>query len=199
MATTYLSRDQWSAAPPTKTLPVSNALKGVCLHWMGFHIEGDTTRLVRSIPRNHMSPPKSWWDVAYNELISQTGVVVEGRGLTVRSGAQGGTRHNKAYVALGLLIGPGQPPTDAMIEAVRDRISVVRYFQPQATEIVGHKDLKATTCPGPDVDRMIRAGVFEPGATTVLADQTLEERVSAVEMEMAAIYAEIESLNNRMA
>ena len=198
MATTFLSRDQWSAAPPTKTLPVSSALKGVCLHWMGFHIEGDTTRLVRSIQRNHMSPPKSWWDVAYNELISQTGVVVEGRGLTVRSGAQGGTRHNKAYVALGLLIGPGQPPTDAMIEAVRDRISVVRYFQPQATEIVGHKDLKATTCPGPDVDRMIHAGVFEPGATTVVANQTLEERVEAVEMEMAAIYAEIESLNDRM-
>ena len=199
MATTYLSRDQWSAAPPTKTLPVSNALKGVCLHWMGFHIEGDTTRLVRSIQRNHMSPPKSWWDVAYNELISQTGVVVEGRGLTVRSGAQGGTRHNKAYVALGLLIGPGQPPTDAMVQAVRERISVVRYFQPQATEIVGHKDLKATTCPGPDVDRMIRAGIFEPGATTVVANQTLEERVEAVEMEMAAIYAEIESLNSRMA
>ena len=199
MATTYLSRDQWSAAPPTKTLPVSSALKGVCLHWMGFHIEGDTTRLVRSIQRNHMSPPKSWWDVAYNELISQTGVVVEGRGLTVRSGAQGGTRHNKAYVALGLLIGPDQPPTDAMIEAVRERISVVRYFQPQATEIVGHKDLKATTCPGPDVDRMIRAGVFEPGATTVVPDQTLEERVTAVEMDMAAIHAEIEALNNRMA
>ena len=199
MATTYLSRDQWSAAPPTKTLPVSSALKGVCLHWMGFHIEGDPTRLVRSIQRNHMSPPKSWWDVAYNELVSQTGVVVEGRGLTVRSGAQGGTRHNKAYVALGLLIGPGQPPTDALIEAVKERISVVRYFQPQATEIVGHKDLKATTCPGPDVDRMIRAGVFEPGATTVVPDQTLEERVTAVEMDMAAIHTEIDALHNRMA
>jgi hypothetical protein len=42
-------------------------------------------------------------------------------------------------------------------------------------------------------------GVFEPGATAVVADQTLEERVEAVEMEMAAIYAEIESLNSRMA
>ena len=94
MATTYLSRDEWGAAPPTKTLPVSSALKGVCLHWMGFPIHDDPATIVRSIQRNHMSPPKSWWDVAYNELISQTGVVVEGRGLTVRSGAQGGTRHN---------------------------------------------------------------------------------------------------------
>ena len=45
---------------------------------------------------------------------------------------------------------------------------------------------------------MIRAGVFEPGAATVVPDQTLEERVTAVEMEVAAIYAEIESLNSQM-
>jgi uncharacterized coiled-coil protein SlyX len=32
-----------------------------------------------------------------------------------------------------------------------------------------------------------------------VADETLEERVAAVEMAMAAIYAEIESLNDRMA
>ena len=41
-------------------------------------------------------------------------------------------------------------------------------------------------------------GVFEPGAATVVADEILEEGVEAVEMEVAAIYAEIESLNARM-
>ena len=41
-------------------------------------------------------------------------------------------------------------------------------------------------------------GVFEPGATTVVADEILEEGVEAVEMEVAAIYAEIESLNSQM-
>ena len=191
MATTYLSRDQWSAAPPTKTLPVSKMLKGVCLHWMGFHIEGDTTRLVRSIQRNHMSPPKSWWDVAYNELISQTGVVVEGRGLTVRSGAQGGTRHNKAYVALGLLLGDGDEPTPEMIQAVRERIAIIRFFQPQATKIVGHSDLKPTSCPGNHVRALLRAGAFEPdGTDDPTPPPTLLERVEAIE-------AEIEKLKTR--
>ena len=33
----------------------------------------------------------------------------------------------------------------------------------------------------------------------MVANETLEERVEAVEMEIAAIYAEIEALNNRMA
>jgi purine-nucleoside phosphorylase len=32
----------------------------------------------------------------------------------------------------------------------------------------------------------------------VVADETLEEGVEAVEMEVAAIYAEIESLNSQM-
>jgi len=46
---------------------------------------------------------------------------------------------------------------------------------------------------------MIRVGVFELGAMTVVPDQTLEERVSAVEKDIAALQAEIESLNSRMA
>jgi hypothetical protein len=186
MATTILLRDQWGAAPPTKTLPVSMTLKGVCLHWMGFPIEGDTARLVRSIQRNHMSPPKGWWDVAYNELISQTGVVVEGRGLGVRSGAQGSTRHNRDYIALGLLVGPDQTPTPQMIEAVKERIAVVRFFQPDASEIVGHLDLKPTTCPGPEVYRLMKAGAFEPGTEV---KQTIEQRVEALEAAVEAINA----------
>ena len=41
-----------------------------------------------------------------NELVALDGTVVEGRGLLHRSGAQGGTRNNRDYVALGLLLGP---------------------------------------------------------------------------------------------
>ena len=139
-----------------------------------------------------MAPPKSWWDVAYNELVAQDGTVLEGRGLLYRSGAQGSTAHNRSYVALGLLLGDGDEPTDEMVEAVRERISVVRFFQPQATAIVGHSDLKATTCPGIHVRALIRTGAFEPDpsrtpppppapptSTPTLAD--LAARVSALE------------------
>ena len=185
---TYISRDAWGAAAPTKTRPVSKMLKGVCLHWMGFEVHGDAKRLVLSIQNNHMDPPKGWWDVAYNELISQKGEVLEGRGLTTRSGAQGSTRHNKGYIALGLLIGPDQSPTPQMIEAVKERIAVVRFFQPHATEIVGHLDLKPTTCPGPEVYRLMKAGVFEPNAEV---EQTLEQRVEALEADVKAINARL--------
>ena len=160
---TYLSRAQWGAAPAKKTLPVSRSLKGVCLHWMGFNIHDDPATITSSIQRAHMSPPRSWWDIAYSEMVALDGTVVEGRGLLHRSGAQGGTRNNRDYVALGLLLGPGQRPTDEMVAAVRQRIALVRFFQPQATAIVGHQRLKPTQCPGPEVMNLIHAGAFEPG------------------------------------
>ena len=160
----YLSRSDWGAAPAKKTLPVSPRLKGVCLHWMGFAIHDDPATITSSIQRAHMSPPRSWWDVAYNELVALDGTVVEGRGLLHRSGAQGGTRNNRDYVALGLLLGPGQLPTPEMVAAVQQRIAVVRFFQPQATAIVGHQQLKPTQCPGPEVMNLIHSGAFEPGA-----------------------------------
>ena len=145
----YLTRSHWGAEPAIRTLPASKRLKGVCLHWMGFAIHDDPLVVVKSIQRNHMGPPKNWWDIAYNEMISQQGEVIEGRGLTTRSGANGNTTLNRQFLAIGLLIGPGQTPTEDMVTAVRERIAVVRAFQPQANKIVGHKDLKPTTCPGP--------------------------------------------------
>jgi hypothetical protein len=199
----YISRSDWGAVPPVKTLPVSTRLKGFCLHYMGFPVRTeDPVRLVQSIQRNHMAEPKNWWDVAYNELIAQDGTVLEGRGMLHRCGAQGSTSNNKAYIALGLLLGDGDEPTTEMIQAVRERIAIVRYFQPQATKIVGHSDLKSTTCPGIHVRALIRQGAFEPDATDSPTPPpgpgTLLERIEAVEMEVPAIYAEIEELHRKI-
>ena len=156
----YKKREDWGASSPVKTLPVSKRLKGVCIHWMGFHIpDGDTTRVVKSIQTNHMA--RGWFDIAYNELIDQQGVVYEGRSFQNRSGAQGGNKNNKGYVAIGLLIGPGQTPTAQMIEATKARIASVQNNYTKQLKIVGHQELKPTACPGPEVMALIRAGVFE--------------------------------------
>ena len=198
----YLSRSDWGAVPPVRTIPTSKRLKGVCLHYMGFPVRTeDPVRLVQSIQRNHMAEPKNWWDIAYNELIAQDGTVLEGRGLLHRCGAQGSTAHNRSYIALGLLLGDGDEPTSEMIQAVRERIAVIRFFQPQATKIVGHSDLKATSCPGNHVRVLLRVGAFEPDATDSptppAAQATLQERVEAIELGMATIYDEIRELKIR--
>ena len=181
----YLSRADWGAVPAVKSLPVSKNLKGVCLHYMGFTCpEKDPERLARSIQRNHMGKPKGWWDIAYNELIALDGTVLEGRGMMNRCGANGSTKHNKEYIAIGLLIGDDQEPSPEMIEAVKERVQLVRFFQSQATQIVGHCDLKATRCPEKHVMALIKAGSFEPTGKTVPAIQqipTLEERITSLE------------------
>ena len=132
--------------------------------------------------------------------------------MTHRSGAQGGTRNNRAYYALGLMVGPGQKPSDAMVEATCERIAVVRYLQPEAKAIVGHNQLKPTACPGPDIDRMIRAGVFEPNSTTPTPGpppeaiqpqvDAIHERMTDTERyfedtdgEIAALWAAVEEIN----
>ena len=182
----YLSRSDWGAVPPVRTVPVSKRLKGVCLHYMGFPVRTeDPVRLAQSIQRNHMAPPKNWWDVAYNEFVAQDGTVLEGRGLLYRSGAQGSTAHNRAYVAIGLLLGDGDEPTDEMIQAVRERIAVVRFFQPAATKIVGHSDLKPTTCPGIHVRVLIRKGAFEPNNADTPAPSSLTDQVADLQLRVA--------------
>ena len=184
----YLSRSDWGAVPAVRTVPVSKRLKGVCLHFMGFPVRTeDPVRLVQSIQRNHMAPPKSWWDIAYNELIAQDGTVLEGRGLLYRSGAQGSTATNRAYIALGLLLGDGDEPTDEMIQAVRERIAVVRFFQAQATKIVGHSDLKPTSCPGNHVRALLRSGAFEPDAVDNPAPPTLADQVADLEVRVTKL------------
>ena len=46
----YLSRSDWGAVPPVRTVPVSKRLKGVCLHYMGFPVRTeDPVRLAQSI------------------------------------------------------------------------------------------------------------------------------------------------------
>ena len=184
----YLSRSDWGAVPPVRTVPVSKRLKGVCLHYMGFPVRTeDPVRLARSIQRNHMAEPKNWWDLAYNELIAQDGLVLEGRGMLYRSGAQGSTAHNRAYVALGLLLGDGDEPTPEMIQAVRERIAIIRFFQPQATKIVGHSDLKPTSCPGNHVRALLRSGAFEPDAVDNPAPPTLTDQVADLEVRVTEL------------
>ena len=179
----YLARSDWGAVPPVRTVPVSKRLKGVCLHFMGFPVRTeDPVRLVQSIQRNHMAPPKEWWDIAYNELIAQDGTVLEGRGMLYRSGAQGSTAHNRSFIALGLLLGDGDEPADEMIQAVRERVAIVRFFQSQATKIVGHSDLKPTTCPGIHVRALIRQGAFEPDYTDTPAPSSLTDQVADLQL-----------------
>ena len=134
------------------------------------------------------------------ECVALDGTVFEGRGLLLQTGANGTNASNRDYLAICLLIGPGQTPTEAMVEAARSRIAIVRHFQPQATKIVGHKDLKPTTCPGPEVTRMIRAGMFNPDAGDITIPkpdsppEALQPQIDAIKEWMTTISRKVDAL-----
>lgn len=156
-----IKREAWGAKPPRNTTPLPSSVRGVAIHWVGVEINGDPSKITRGIQRYHQET-KGWWDVAYNYLVGQDGSVLEGRGWKNRSGANGSSKLNRQYGAICLLLGPGQRPTDEMIDATRNTIKHFRQVFPRATEIVGHKDISSTACPGEDVHALIGIGGLDP-------------------------------------
>jgi hypothetical protein len=176
----YLTRAHWGARPPIKTKPIGHNLKGVVIHYAGFNIDidRDPAQIAESIQKQHMVG-RGWWDIAYSEMVALDGTVVEGRGLLVRSGANGTNSANKDFLAICLLLGPDQTPTPEMIQSVKERIKVIRHFQPNATSIVGHRDCKATDCPGDNAYALVRNGSFQPDSPDiVISDPTLDEQIA---------------------
>ncbi len=160
----YLSRSDWGAAQPRHRTPMAPTPKGIALHWVGARIRSDRNPadVAQSIQRYHQKT-KGWSDIAYQELISLDGHALEGRGFGIKSAANGGRWLNNKYGAICLLMGPGQEPSDAMIKRTRERIDAWRQRYPKATKIVGHGDLKTTSCPGDAIIELIRNGSFDPG------------------------------------
>ena len=182
----YITRAFWGAQPPTKTRPASTKLRGVVIHYVGSDVTGDPSAVMRGIQRNHMEE-RGWWDLAYSECVALDGTVLEGRGLLARTGANGTNASNRDYLAFCLLIGPGQTPTPAMVRSVQARIRVLQHFQPLATEILGHRDIKATSCPGDAAYDLVQQGAFQPDADVdpLPPPVTLASRVEALEADVA--------------
>lgn len=138
---------------------------GIALHWPAMsgrvHTVAGAIASLQAWQNMHMDR-NGWSDIAYQEAIDQSGNVYTLRGLKNRPAANGTTATNGTHGAILLIVGPGERPSPAMIDAVRRRVARHRRLFPRSDHIDGHGDLKATTCPGPIVTQMIRDGVFEP-------------------------------------
>jgi hypothetical protein len=155
--TEFLPRTAWTRIlrPDNLAQLSSLDLKGVAVHYTGSTKPlGSTATLAQSADRlqaeraMHVNDRK-WSDIAYNYAIDQAGRVFELRGLTARSAANGDVPRNKAYGAVTFLIGVGDTPTPAAIDAFRHwRKEVWLPKYPYATKLVGHRDLYNTECPG---------------------------------------------------
>jgi len=169
------TRQDWRARPPKKTLTFRpGQVRGVAVHYAGFTI--DPTRptdvLLRSIQTGHMDR-LGWWDFAYNLAVDQDGEVWKGRGLDVRSGANGSGYLNRRWVAVVGLIGPGQPVSTDMMTGFRRAIAAARARWPGADDLVPHSSLKPTTCPGDTLRGLLADGSLDEAPTFPIVPPTL--------------------------
>lgn len=184
----YFQRSAWTSTPrPTSKLVAMNGseVEGVAIHYTGssrplgatatFAV---TVRRLEDERRFHTGAPpqgRGWTDIAYQVAQDVEGRVFDARGIGYRSAANGNATVNRQYGAVTWLLGVGDRPTAAMVNAFREWREdhwLPRY--PRATKIVGHRDLYATECPGDPTYALIRSGVLTKGVDVPLTDAEID-------------------------
>ena len=165
----FITRSAWGARPakpgPGRLDP--HRVEGFCLHWPGMAkplrgIAAVSTAL-RGWQTFHMDT-KDWSDIAYNVAVDQDGHQYRLRGIANQSGANGNEDLNERYVAILLVLAPGEQPTAEMVKTVRNIIRRGRRRYPRAQRLIGHGQIRpgGTQCPGHVVLEHIARGTFDP-------------------------------------
>lgn len=156
----YITRAAWGARAPRPRSSMGRAA-GVALHWegprMGDFGHDQCAGKVRGIQNFHMNS-RDWADIAYNFVVCPHGAVLEGRGLSVRSAANGTNDGNARYLAICYLGGDGDPFTDAARQGFLDAIEHCRVAG-NGNEVRPHSSFKATACPGNEIRAWIASGL----------------------------------------
>ena len=174
MTHALLPRSAWTSTGPIKSLtPLYPAeVRGLAVHWPGSPGRWGTTptleetaRRLEDERRQHTStsasdPSKPWSDIAYSLAVDLAGRLFDARGLRWRPAANGDADVNRRYVAVTVLMGADDPVTPAAVDAVRAARALVLQTYPHAVEVVGHRDLHQTECPGPGLYQLVRSGAF---------------------------------------
>jgi hypothetical protein len=182
--TEYYDRSAWTSVPrPVDALVhlVPSQVRGVAVHFTGSSTPlGPETSFQRSARRLEderllHTGARGWPDIACQVAIDADGRVFDCRGVVHRSGANGNATVNQQYGAVSWLLGTGDLPTAAMVDAFRDwRRSHWLSRYPGATAVVGHRDLYPTHCPGDPAYALIRSGALHDGGTVSLTEAEID-------------------------
>ncbi|MFE1926542.1 N-acetylmuramoyl-L-alanine amidase [Streptomyces asoensis] len=180
---------------PASAAPTQTSTKGVKVHYEGTPV---STRLLsdhaaciaewKAIRKSHLANTKeNYSDVAYNYAACPHGYLLEGRGIGKRTGANGNQDLNKGHYAIVGLVGSEglTEPTDAMLSAIRDGIELLREHG-AGTEIRGHRDGYATSCPGGPLYAWVQKGAPRPGGTAAEPKPSTRPAVSLAHIVAAA-------------
>lgn len=130
--------------------------------------------LVRGWQAYHMDG-HGWDDLAYTAVVDLFGRIIIGRGPGARTAANGTNDANAHRYAVCFLMGVNDPLTDAAKIGFLAARRWIRAADPRTgATIVGHRDVRSTSCPGDPVEAWIKAGCPAPqvaGAKPVVVPQ----------------------------
>ena len=168
----FVRRSEWGA-PVSSAAAYIASTRGVKVHYLGTPYSSRThdkcDDYVRAVRASHLAnTAENYSDIAYNMLVCEHGYVFEGRGAHKRTGANGNATLNSQHYAVCALLGSSglTQPTDAMLNGIRDAIEYLREHGDAGSEIKGHRDGYATSCPGQPLYNWVLKGAPRPGGTT---------------------------------
>ena len=152
-----VSREQWGARPPTSPLIDRGPAAYVFIHHTVTADIGDEKAEIRSIQLAHQQAGAR--DIDYGFLCGRTGIIYEGRGWGKQDGATGQDKdpskpfsyyYDKELTIAFLGNYENLVPSKAQIDAVNEWLaeSFTRNDVKRGWYRGGHRDVRATACPG---------------------------------------------------
>lgn len=146
----FRSRDDLGLRPPDRVSYNITPERGGCaFHWGGpaprIRSHADCENTWRAWQRFHMDT-RGWTDVAYTAAFCQHGYVLAGRGLGVRTAAQGTNDGNARFHAFVWIGGVGMVPTGAALDAFEWLVSNAREHG-TGMRVIPHRVFTGSRCP----------------------------------------------------
>lgn len=163
---TLVERSTWGAEREvaSRLNPVGQKWRKITVHHSaeipGFTLNGhydNSVAALRKIQRYHIHE-NGWGDIGYHYLIDDSGRVFEGRSDRWQ-GAHAGGDANVGNLGI-CLLGDfrGHQPSPAALDSLRRLIDEYRSTNDiPRDQVVGHKDIKNTECPGKHLASWVRA------------------------------------------
>lgn len=161
----FVSRREWGARYAQGSGSIPGPIYGVTLHWEGPHMgdwpHSQCARKVKTIERFH-AVTRGWSGIAYTAVVCPHGYVFEGRGVGVRSAANGTSNigGNDHWYAVCYLGGEGDGLTAAGKQGYADAIAWLRN-NGAGHKVNGHRDHHPTECPGDQIYHWLNRADFD--------------------------------------
>jgi len=150
----------YTVAEHTNSRPVNWALvRQVVIHYTADkRANPDTAQYLRNMQRSYVN--NRGYSLGYNVAVDQQGLSWEIRGVDYRPAANVEV-NNTTYTILAL-VNWQDACNGVMVDSIRDIVQWARQQAGRRLEIVGHRDVGSTRCPGDGIYNQITGNVFEP-------------------------------------